>query len=306
MNLHYRVIALACAVCFGFGTVAGAQTMADGEACLTGSGRVHLDEAYCRRALGRQGLAPAERSALLTSRAAALLSLGDGEAAGAALAQALALNPASAKAYLLRGLMQPSLPLAQRDLNEAIALNPFFADALAYRGRLHLQAADFSAALADIASALRLQPRSSVALFFKGVLRFQQGRFDLAADLFGEVLALSPVQHPIAVLWLAAATARQGADGGAALEPYLWWWEDGVWPAPLVQLWAGRGTVRQAITALMAQSSDDTRAQGAFFIAEWYRAKGEQAAARQWRDRVRTHARPFMLEVIVTGGAVSD
>ncbi len=299
-------MALACAVSFGLGTAAGGQTKGDGEACLMGSGRVHLDEAYCRRALSRQDLAPAERSALLTSQAAALLSLGDGEAAGAALAQALALNPASAKAYLLRGLTQTSLPMALMDLNRAIALNPFFADALAYRGRLYLQAADPTAALADFAHALSLEPRSSLALFFKGVLRFRQGRFDLAADLFVEVLALSPVRHPIAVLWLAAATARQGADGRAALEPYLWWWEDGVWPAPLVQLWAGTGTLQQAITALMAQRSDDTRSQGAFFVSEWYLAKGEQAAARQWRDRVRAHAKPFMLEVIVTGSAVSD
>ena len=309
MSLHYRAMALACALCpllvLGLGGAAGAQARGDGEACLAGSGRAHLNEAYCRRALSRRDLAPAERAAVLTARAAALLRLGDGAAAGTDLARALVLNPVSAQAHLLRGLMQSDLPLALADLNQAIALNPFFADALAYRGRLHFQNADLAAALADFAQALRVQPRSSLALFFNGVLHFQQRRFELAAGLFGEVLALLPVQHPIAVLWLAAAMARQGGDGGAAVAPYSWWWEDGVWPAPLVQLWAGTATLQQAVAALAGQGGD-ARAQGAFFIAEWHLARGEVAAARQWLDRVRAHPKPFMLEVIVAGSAASD
>ncbi|MDA1101795.1 MAG: tetratricopeptide repeat protein [Proteobacteria bacterium] len=305
MALHYRVVALSWVVCLGLGTAADAQVRGDGEACLAGSGQVHLDEAYCRRALSRENLAPAERASLLTARASLLLSLGEDEAACADLDRALALNPASAKAYLLRGLMQSSAPMALADLNRAIDLNPFFAEALAYRGRLHFLTADASAALADFARALTIQPGSSPALFFKGVLRFHQGRFDRAAGLFREVLALVPVQHPIAVLWLAAAMARQGGDGGAALEPYIWWWEDGVWPAPLVQLWAGTGTLQQTTAALAAQNGD-ARVQGAFFIAEWHLAKGERDAARRWRALVRAHPKPFMLEVIVARGRPSD
>jgi len=290
------------AICLCFYTSVAAQQRGDGAACLESSGHAHLDEAYCRRALNRQDLAPAERSALLTARASALLNLGDDAAAGAALNRALTLNPASAQAYLLRGLTQRDVPLALADLNRAISLNPFFAAALAYRGRVHFQAANYAAARADFAQALAIQPRSSLALFFKGVLYFQQGRYELAAGLFGEVLALSPVQHPIAALWLAAATARQGGVVRAALEPYLWWWEDGVWPAPLVQLWAGTGGLHDAVEALAAQGAD-ARAQGAFFIAEWHLAMGNRAAGQEWLGKVQAYPKRNLLEVIVaTGG----
>lgn len=306
MNSFYRAVASLGAICLSLCTPAAAQLRGDGEACLESSGQAHLDEAYCRRALSRQDLAPVERAALLTARASALLSLGDATAAGAALANALVLNPASAKAYLLRGLMRRGAMEYDQgsvlgDLNQAIALNPFYTDALAYRGALHFQAGDLPAALANYDRALALQPRSSQALFYKGVLHFQQGDFALAGDRFREVLALAPVQHPIAALWLAAAVARQGGDARAALKPYSWWWEDGTWPAPLVQLWAG-ATDLSPVMAVLAAQGGDARAQGAFFIAQWHLAKGNVVAGQEWLGKVRAHPTRHMLEVIVATG----
>mgnify|MGYP001500478483 CR=1 FL=1 len=99
------------------------QPMNDGEACLEGNGQSLLDEAYCRRALSRPGLAAAERAALLTARAAALARLGEGREAGIEIARALALNPGSAQAHFVRGVLAPN---GMADLDRAIALNPFF------------------------------------------------------------------------------------------------------------------------------------------------------------------------------------
>ncbi len=305
MNLRDRAVASLAAVCLSLCTAAGAQQRGDGEACLQGGGGAHLDEALCRRALNAQGLAPVERAALLTNHASALIRLRDRRAAEGALSRALALNPASAKAYLLRGLMRRGRDSALGDLNRAVSLNPYYIDALAYRGALHFQAGDLAAALADYNQALALRPRSSQALFYKGVLHFQQGDFALAGELFRKVLALAPVQHPIAALWLAAAVARQAGDAGAALEPYSWWWEDGTWPAPLVQLWAG-ATNLPRVVAEMSKQGGDAHAQCAFFIAEWYLARGEGRAAREWFARTRAHPGRHMLEVIVAGRAPSS
>jgi hypothetical protein len=123
--------------------------------------------------------------------------------------------------------------------------------------------------------------------------------------LFRAVLALTPVRHPIAALWLAAATARQGEDAAAALQPYSWWWEDGVWPSPLVNLWSGAAGPDAAATAILRQTGG-LRAQGAFFLGQWYLVRGDAVAARAWLDRTRRHGGPKMMEVYVAGPAESD
>jgi tetratricopeptide (TPR) repeat protein len=166
---------------------------------------------------------------------------------------------------------------------------------------------------------LEIQLRLSLVLFAQGVLYFRQGRFDRAAARFRRVLALSPVRHPMAALWLAAALARQGGDasrkGGdasrqgddpaTALAPFLWWWEDGIWPAPLVQLWSGRIGPAAAIVAVMKQIGP-VRAQGAFFIGQWYLAHGDRMTAEQWLDRARDLASPKMMELIALKPAASN
>ncbi|MFP6746382.1 MAG: tetratricopeptide repeat protein [Alphaproteobacteria bacterium] len=194
---------------------------------------------------------------------------------------------------------------AVADLNRAVALNPFFADALAHRGAAHLRTGDENSALADFDRALAVRPKSSLALFLKAVVRFKQGRFDRAGQLFRAVLALTPVRHPIAALWFAAATARQGDDAAAALRPYLWWWEDGVWPSPLVKLWSGAARPDAAATAIL-RLSGDRRAQGAFFLGQWYLVQGDAVAARAWLDRTRRHGGPKMMEVYAAGPAEGD
>jgi len=310
MNSQLRFAALAVVASLTFAGSVGAQPMSDGEACLEGSGRAHLDEAYCRRALSGPNLPALERASLLTSRASALLNLGDRAAAGTELARALTLNPGSAQAYLLRGLLRrdagpAAIGLVLADMDRAISLNPFFAEAMAHRGAIHLQTGNQSAALADFDRALSIRPRASTALFFKAVLRFQQKRFAQAGVLFRRVLALAPVQHPIAVLWLAAAAAHQGGAAERALEPYSWWWEDGVWPAPLVQLWAGTASA-EAAAAAMTMQGKDAQAQGAYFLAQWYLVNGDEAAAQELLGQVQQHPRRHMLEVIVAGSLYRD
>jgi len=279
--------------------------MNDGEACLEGSGQAVLDEAYCRRALLQQGRSRIERAALRTARARALANLGDRQAALIDIARALSLNPGAASAHLLRAQLTDDLEAIMDDLNRAVALNPYYADAIAHRGAAHLRAGDVDAALADLDRALAVQPRSSLALFLKGVVRFKQGRFGRAESLFRTVLALTPVRHPLAALWLAAATGRQGRDAAAALRPYLWWWEDGLWPSPLIRLWSGTATPAAAALAIIRQTRG-LRAQGAFFLGQWYLAQGDGAAARAWLERTRRHGGAKMMEVFVAGPGESD
>ncbi|MDP6344090.1 MAG: tetratricopeptide repeat protein, partial [Alphaproteobacteria bacterium] len=261
-----------------------AQPMSDGEACLEGSRDADLDAALCSRALAGPDLAPPTAAALLTGRARALIRLSALAPARRDLDRAIALNPVSAQAHLLRGILQrrsAAMDGALADLDRALALNPHFVAAWAQRGALRQQSGRADRALADYDHALALRAGQSTALFMKATLRFQQGDFQAAADLFRGVLAQSPVQYPVAALWLAAAVRRQGGDGGGAIEPYRWWWADGVWPTPLVALLAGETNLPPAVTA-SEQTAAGERALGAFFIAQWLFAEGQPAAARRW------------------------
>ena len=279
--------------------------MSDSEACLEGGGAAILDEAYCRRALSQSDLATVERAALLVARAGALANLRETQAALAEVSHALSLNPASATAYFLRGLLRSDNAAALADMDQAIALNPYFIAALAQRGKVHFQHGRFGLAAADFDRALAIQPRSSAALFFKGVLFFHQSEFVQAAALFARVLSLSPVQHPMAVLWRAMSVARGGGDAAATVQAYVWWWEDGAWPSPLVQLWSRNMEPLAAAAAIMVQDGP-VRAQGAFFLGQGYLARGNAASARHWLAETRRHGTPGMLEVIVAGPSISD
>jgi tetratricopeptide (TPR) repeat protein len=305
MSLKISAVALAIALLAALGPAARGQPVNDGEACLQGSGQAVLDEAFCRRALSRQGRDRVERAALRTARARALANLGETPAALTEIARALALNPGAASAYLLRAQLSGDPRAAVADLNRAVALNPYFVDALAFRGAAHLQTGDINSALADFDRALAIRPRSSLALFYKAVARFKQGRFEPAAQLFRAVLTQTLVRHPIAALWLAAAAGRRGADATATLQPFSWWWEDGVWPSPLVHLWSGAAGPDATAAAILRQTGG-RRAQGAFFLGQWYLAQGNPVAAREWLDRTRRHGGPQMMEVIVAGPAESD
>lgn len=311
MTLMNHAARLLCLGVLAMAAPVHGQPMNDGEACLEGSGRAVLDEAYCRRALSKnlsgnlsgRGLAAVERAALLTARARA--KLGAREEAFAQIARALSLNPASAQAYFVRGVLASGPAAGLADLSRAVALNPYFADAFAHRGLAHMQIGAEAATQLDFDRALELRPKTSLALFAKGVLRFRQGRLDQARRLFEQVLRLSPVRHPIAALWLAATAAHLGGDPAAVLAPFLWWWEGDGWPAPLVGLWSGRLGPAAAIVAVMRQAGP-VRAQGAFFVGQWYLAKGKDGLARQWLDRARALGPPGMMEVIALQPAASD
>lgn len=89
------------------------------------------------------------------------------------------------------------------------------------------------------------------------------------------------------------------------VQAYVWWREDGAWPSPLVQLWSRNMEPLAAAAAIMVQDGP-VRTQGAFFLGQWYLARGNAASARHWLAETRRHGTPGMLEVIVAGPSISD
>lgn len=109
----------------------------------------------------------------------------------AASSAAQAQVPASAEAYLRRGLARQSrgnVSGALADFNRALELKPGLAPAYYYRGNLLYKLGQFDAAVSDYDRLVELDPRNAAAYYNRGVARFARGDWAGAVgDMTGAV-----------------------------------------------------------------------------------------------------------------------
>ena len=104
--------------------------------------------------------------------------LGEQQQALKAYDQAIALNPQYAQAYNNRGVLrseQGDPAGARTDCDQAIALNPQFAQAYNNRGVLRREQGEIAGARADYDQAIALNPQFALAYYNRGVLHYNQG-----------------------------------------------------------------------------------------------------------------------------------
>ena len=262
------------------------------DACLDGRGGPELSARLCTFAL--HGLDDqASRATVLAARARHRLALGETDQALRDTDAALAANPASARALVLRGMVLQVLGRADDALAafaEASHLNPFDADAASHSGALRLARGDAAGARADLDAALDADASHAEALALAGLVDMHDGDFSAAARRFEEGARQSPVRLPYAAVWLALSSGRADGDIPKTLAPYAWWWDDGGWPRPVVRTLMGE----LAPEALERQLQDNNalssaqRAQGYFVLAQQAIAGGRHEKGLDW---LRTAAR---------------
>ncbi len=114
--------------------------------------------------------------------------------------QAIQLNPKYADAYNNRGIVyrkQGKYDLALADYNQAIQLNPKYADAYNNRGIVYRKQGKYDLALADYNQAIQLNPKYADAYNNRGIVYRKQGKYDLALADYNESIRLNNPQ-----LWL--------------------------------------------------------------------------------------------------------
>lgn len=114
------------------------------------------------------------------------------------LTLSLHLQP-TANAYILRGLLMQTVDDftgATADFNAAVALAPDDVDVLAARALYYFQREDWDAALADYEQIIALDPANADAYAYIGEIYDQAGRLDAALDAYEQHLALATNPSP--------------------------------------------------------------------------------------------------------------
>lgn len=273
------------------------------DACLNGQKRPVFAVTACDYAL--HGVhEPASRATLLIARARAQLLNGHAAGALADADGALAANPASAAAHDLRGLALQRLERADdaaEAFAQAIALAPFDADARVHRAAMYFSFSATDRARRDIEDALAAAPDHAEALVLRGLLDMHAGQYRSAAGFFQQAADQSPVRLPYAAVWFALATGRAGGDMAIAIAPYAWWWDDGAWPRPIVDLIADVSAPEPLADLLTGGHIAPTlrRVQAAFALAQWHLARGDPEAGQLWLRYVVAEGETTMAEVVI-------
>jgi len=112
------------------------------------------------------------------------------------LDQAISINPKFAQAYILRGDTYAHLsqfPQAFDDYGQAIKLkSPEVAIALTHRGNLHFKLGNKPAAIADFNQALKLDPKLAEAYSSRGLAKFHASDEQGALKDYNQAIAINP------------------------------------------------------------------------------------------------------------------
>lgn len=132
------------------------------------------------------------------------------------------INPKSTKTHYNRGNAYADFGESGKALqfyNQAIRLDPNFADALGNRGMAYAAQGKFALALADCNKAIQLNPNNTVLYFFRGSVYFQQKKFAQAIADINKVIQKFPNEEPLLYAMRGMAFADQG-DSKRAITDY--------------------------------------------------------------------------------------
>ena len=102
---------------------------------------------------------------------------------------------AAAQAHYERGIIffdREDDDTAILEFNDAISLNPNFADAYAYRARAYNSKQDYDQGLADANQAIRLDPNSSLGYYARGIAYYEKNDFDRAIADYTQAIRINP------------------------------------------------------------------------------------------------------------------
>ncbi|NEQ75011.1 MAG: serine protease [Okeania sp. SIO2C9] len=109
--------------------------------------------------------------------------------------QAIRLNPKYAEVYIARGAaygIQGKYEKALTDFNQAIRLNPKHAEAYNGRASVYYEQGEYEKAIADFNQAIRLNPKHAEAYNGRASVYYEQGEYEKAIADLNQAIRLNP------------------------------------------------------------------------------------------------------------------
>src|SRR5262249_4283868 len=133
------------------------------------------------------------------------------------------------------------------DYDNAIRLDPSYANAYSNRGNAHRAMGNFERAIADYSDAIRLDPDNPNRVRSRGYAYFAHGDFARAAADLQRVIEARDEIYPMIYHYL--ARERSGQNARAELEANAGRLKSRAWPYPVVELYLGRRQPQAVIDA---------------------------------------------------------
>lgn len=167
-------------------------------------------------------------------------------------------------AYYAKG----DLDRAIADYDEAIRLNPKDKDAISSRGNAYRAKGDFDRSLADYDQLVQLDARDARAYFHRARVYWQSASFAKSLADLDQSIQLNP-KDAYPVLWREIVAKR--SDQQSRLSEAAKQLDATKWPAPIVNLFLGKMTPEQVLSA--ADDADPMKRKWQFCEANFYIAE---------------------------------
>jgi lipoprotein NlpI len=170
------------------------------------------------------------------------------------------------------------------DLDRVLAIAPDDQEALLDRGGLNIRAGRYDDAIRDFGLLLKLDPKAAAAAYNRGRAYYAKQDFANAAADFALALELR-ADNPYAALRRYLAQAHLGDGDAAVLKKSIERLDPGIWPRPLLELFAGTGTdpaLIAGINELPPRLRTDVLCEAQYYLGERALLNGDKKAARDY------------------------
>jgi lipoprotein NlpI len=261
--------------------------------------------AYLSRALAALDLPEHLREPALLARGLDFEDQHNHAAAEADLTAAIQRSPKLVSGYLYRAGIEEELKAydaAITDYTSAIALKPFITDLRASRGTDFVNTGRYAEAETDFAFYTGIETDDSIGFFQLGFAQWAQGHFDKALASFNTSRELD-AKTGYNVVWREIAEQEANARD-STLRRDARKVEEGKWPAPIVDLFAGRTKSDDVLAAAGKGEPGETdrqKCEAAFYVAEWNLEQKDTAGALPLFARAKDSCPDGFIEKIAAG-----
>lgn len=243
---------------------------------------LHVAIAACTRVINDKRESKGNRADAYYNRGYSYTDLEQYDRAIADFNQVLKIDPKDVDAFIERAYAyarKGQFDQAMADYNRAIRVKPDEVDSYHQRAAVFAAKGDFTAAIDDYTQQIKLDPKEADAYLSRGIARVYNNALGDAQADFKESLKVDE-KFGFAMLWLDIAERRNRLP--SRFDQLTSQFDSKDWPAPLISLFRGQGTIADAIVEASRSTPPDRTfdlCEAHFYGGQWALINDDRSAA---------------------------